>query len=105
MLYVIEASDGFYESSHVSNVVEVESETLIEQYRAFIVGKAKEIGLTINPHWLNLMHYDIQEEPMTKTEYNRKCKQWKKMKKDLTIIKFAVENLGGKVLEFKSIYL
>ena len=108
MIYILEEpyDETDYYSRYVpSQVFEVEDGIDVEQqYKDYIQTLAKEgYNLVVNPHWLNVMDYELHNSHLTKSDYNRNKKAWNKLLKVYNISNFILEELGGKELEFKTI--
>ena len=77
---------------------------LFKKYKDYIQTLAKEgYNLVVNPHWLNVMDYELHNSHLNKSDYNRSKKDWNKLLKTYNISNFILEELGGKELEFKTI--
>lgn len=105
MLYIIQKY--CYMSGHnvFDSAYEVESKNAYDEYKMFMLKKASELNIVVNQHWLNIMCYKPNNEHLTKQDYNRKQKQWKKIKKEFSFENFIINNLDGVKVEYNIIYL
>ncbi len=84
----------------ISNVFEHEKEDLKEQYRNYMLDNAKEIGLIINPHWLNAMNFEDYHAHLASKEYSDLCKKWRKFSKKNTFGYFLEHIIKAEKKEF-----
>ena len=101
MIYITQDFRDDYR--HISNVWNVDCSDVEERYKKFMLDKADEIDLKVNPHWFDVLYHEMHNSHLTKTEYNRKSKQWKKFRKLWTKDKYIFEILKGEKLEYKDI--
>lgn len=100
MIYVREKYDSYMDYRYIENVYEIDNDDIEEEYKQHIQSLADNIGVIINPHWLNLMNWTNHHPHLTKTEYNRLHKQWNKILKNNPLSKYILDN-GGKILTYK----
>jgi len=103
MVYIVEKRDEFDEG-YTDSVWEVGSEDVENKYSRFMQKKASPMGITINPHWLNIMNHEDHHSDLSEKEYKLKSKAWDKIRREWPIERFLEEVLGGKRLEFKRLY-
>jgi hypothetical protein len=103
MIYQVKNYDSLLEDSYTVGVWEG-PDNAEELYRNFLHEKATDMGAVINFHWLNLMDWKLYHPTLTKTEYNRLSKNWRKFLKKHRFPWF-LESIGGKRLEYKTVYL
>ena len=102
-IVLIESYCDLTEYSHVEVAFKVPKDMDVhEEYKRFCLNKAKQIGIEINDHWLNVMNNDIGiNESLTEEEYKQKKKEYKKFRKKNRMIKFLKENLKLEEVEFE----
>jgi len=88
------------EHHRINSVYEVSTQNVDEQYKLFMIEKAKEIDLEINPNWLNVLDYDIFNSHLTKTEFKQKTKAWHKLRKRWNITAYICEVLNGVKVDY-----
>ena len=93
MIYIIREYDDNCESYTIIGVIETDLK-INKLYRNFVQEKAKEMDIVINKHWLNIANHKDHNTHLTKSEYNRKSKEWTKFLKQNTLLKFAKSELG-----------
>jgi hypothetical protein len=100
MIYIIEKSDEDLDT-FIHSVWEVDNLDVDNEYKRFMLKKANPMGITINPHWLNIMNHKDHHSDLSEKEYKMKSKAWDKVRGEWPIEKFLEEVLGGNKLEFK----
>lgn len=97
-IFVISDPHGY----GVNIMFKVDSDRNIDkEYQDFCINKAREIGITINPHWLDTMNYEVSDQTNTsKAEYLRRCKKYDKFKIRYPMIKFVKEILKLEEIDF-----
>ena len=95
MIYITYKRSNLSESLTIKNVWLVKYNDVEERYMSFIEEKAKEINITINPHWLNIMNWQDHNNHLSIEEYHNKKKQWTKTLRQWNIDKFISEILKG----------
>jgi hypothetical protein len=101
MIYIDTSYDSLCESTHIEAVYQVDDKDVVNKYKTFMLEKAKDLNLVVNPHWLNEMDYHNNNTHLTKQEYNRKCKEWKKVLRLWSVGKYIIEILNGVKLDYK----
>jgi hypothetical protein len=104
MIYILESSDSIYGSSRTVGVLEHEDENMQEKYAEYMQEIAKELGVEINSHWLNLMNHENWHPHLSLQEYKNLKKEWKKVLKSHTFKKFLVDN-GAKAHDSKVVHV
>lgn len=104
MIYITYNRGEFTGSFTVKNVWDIKHTNPEELYLYFLQNKANEIGVIINPEWLNIMSHKTYHIHLSKEDYKIKQKQWKKALKKYTMDRFIEEYLAGTKLPFKNIY-
>lgn len=95
MIYITSETDFDYHT--IKNVWESDNNNLKEDYKNYMIKKAKDLNIIINEHWLNMMNHNNNEH-LTKEEFKKKNKQWSKILKDWTFEKYiSYYNLAKKV--------
>ena len=82
MIYLTYRNCSITESSTVNAAWESEHEDLKWRYKAFLLAEAIDRGITINPHWYNIMNRDNHHSNLTIQEYKLKEIEWRKFMKD-----------------------
>jgi hypothetical protein len=104
MLYITSTYNELTEDSSIKNIWEIKGNVDPEvEYKKFIHEKAEELGIIINPHWLNLMNGGIYNQHLSVEEYQDMEKRWNKILRQWNIDKFISEKLGGKKQKFKEL--
>lgn len=103
MIYITYRNSNFDNSLSVNNVWNVKYQNVQERYIEFMHEKAKEINVTINPHWLNIMNWQDHNNHLSIGEYGNKEKQWNKIKRQWNIDKFISEIMKGTKEHYVSI--
>lgn len=85
------------EATTIKDIWEVNSEDLEQKFRSYILGKARELNLEINPHWLNVLSFELHNNHLTEEEFKAKCKLWEKRP---TLEHFIKKELKGKKLKY-----
>lgn len=92
-----------YKNSEIFNVWDVPCNNMEEKYIEFMLKKAKEINIIINPYWLNIMNWQDHNNHLSIGEYENKQKQWSKIKRQWNIDKFISEIIKGQKQCYRSI--
>ena len=100
MIYIRTHYDQLCETSSIVGVYQVPCKNAEEQYKLFMIEKAKEINLEINPHWLNALDYTKFNSHLSKPEFNKKLKEWSKIRRKWNISKYICEILKGVKLDY-----
>lgn len=95
MLYVTYRRAGFSYSCVIKNIWKVNINNVDEKYIQFMLEKAKEINVIINPHWLNIMNHKDHNSHLTEGEFKNKSQQWSKIRRQWNVDKFISEILKG----------
>lgn len=103
MIYITHKYSDISESHVINNVWEV-SDDVEKLYKEFMLSKATEIDLIINPYWYNEMNHKDNNTHLSSEEYKEKVKQWKKIRRQWNIDKYINDVLRGCKLEFKELY-
>lgn len=103
MIYITIEDDHDDTGYSVSNVYEIDSDNVVEEYKLFILEQAKEMNIVINPYWLNIMNYQDHNNHLSKSEYNRKSKEWPKLRNTHTIDNYIRKQLSKKPMPYKII--
>lgn len=106
MLYITyNKSDQPYDDwETIKNIWEIKVDIdPVEEHKKFIHEKAKELGIVINPHWLNLMNREDHNKHLSIQEHQDVEKQWNKILRQWNIDKFISDKLKGKKQKFKVI--
>ena len=103
MIYIRTRYDSLCETNDITGVYQVDCDDVKEQYNRFMIEKAIEINLNVNPYYLNSLDYSLHNSHLSKSEFNRKSKEWKKTRRIWNIDKFILEFLKGVKLEYKEI--
>lgn len=102
MIYITYKSD--LDNSYIKNVWESQYVDLQSSYKAFLKKHSIKMGIIINEHWTNIMSQDVNNH-LTKEEYKRKSKEWKRFIKEWTFDKFIEVEGKGKKMKYISSYL
>ena len=103
MIYITNTHTGEWEDHYksINFLWEIEGNPDVDSlYREFIMNKAKELDITINPKWLNIMNFENHHPHLSKNKYKQLDKQWSKILKKFTIDAFIKDELKGKTLDF-----
>lgn len=101
MIYIKTHYDSLCEDTSVVGVYQVGCKDVEEKYKSFMLEKAKDLNLVVNPHWLNAMDYTNNNPHLSKEEYEAKCKQWKKILRQWNVSKYICEVLKGVKLDYQ----
>lgn len=91
-----------YSEWEIKNVWSVKHDDVRERYNAFMQEKAKEMGIVINPHHLNMMNIDHNKH-LDIIEYDKTEKKWDKLRRKWNIDKFIADVLGGHKEAYKEL--
>jgi len=61
------------------------------------------VDIVINNYWLNIMNYEDHNTHLSKSQYNKKSKEWTKFLKQNTLKKFVKSELGLSTKEFETL--
>jgi NADH:ubiquinone oxidoreductase subunit len=100
MVYILDKTDEYFDT-FLHSVWEVDNLDVDNEYKRFMLKKASPMGITINPHWLNIMNHKDHHSDLSEKEYKMKSKAWDKVRREWPIDRFLEEVLGGKKMEFK----
>lgn len=100
MIYIRTKYDQLCEDTSIIGVYQVYSDNVEKEYLKFMLQKANELNLVVNTRWLMVMNYELHNSHLTKTEYNRKSKEWVKIRRQWNIAKFICECLNGYKLDY-----
>ena len=100
MIYIRTKYDQLCEDTSIIGVYQVYSDDVEKEYLKFMLQKATELNLVVNPHWLMVMNYELHNSHLTKTEYNKKSKEWVKIRRQWNIAKFICDLLNGHKLDY-----
>lgn len=100
MIYITYCNSPLSGNQVVKNVWSVNTSDVCEKYIEFMHKKAKEIGVVINPRWLNMMNWQDHNNHLSIGEYTNKEQQWGKILRQWNIDKFISEVLKGKKERF-----
>jgi hypothetical protein len=103
MIYITKRNSNFSDSLEIKNVWFVKDNNVEEKYIDFMLQKAKEINVVINPHWLNIMNWQDHNNHLSIGEYGNKEKQWQKIKRQWNVDKFISEKLKGVKENYKEV--
>lgn len=103
MIYITNEYCENSDSTHILNVWEVEQKNVEELYKEFMLSKAKDLNIVINPHWLMIMNYFDHHSHLKREEYSKLSKEWNEFKDVYTIDKFISDELKGKKLNFTNL--
>ncbi len=106
MIYVEQKTgyeDGDNFNINIIGVYQVNCDDVDERYKNFMINKAKNLGIVINPYWLNIMDKDLYHYDMSLKEYKRREKEWSHILNKITIGYFIIKILGGSKLKYKEI--
>lgn len=101
MLYILESL--FPEFSNKTSLWDIDHDNPLKSYKKFMVDKAEKIGITVNPHWLNIMSHKTYHSHLSESEYLKLKKEWKKILKKYPLKRYIAEELKGKEVEYKKI--
>jgi hypothetical protein len=93
MVYIIREYDDNCESYTIIGVIETDLK-INKLYSDFVQEKAKEMDIVINPDWLNIANHQDHNTHLTKSQYNKKDKDWTKFLKQNTLLMFVKSELG-----------
>jgi len=101
MIYITQKfQDEFH---HIHNVWEVDCDNIQELYIQHMTEEASRMDLVINPYWLNPMDYLIHNSHLSKSDFNKKSKQWREFRRNFTIDHFIKDVFQGVKHEYKVI--
>ena len=103
MIYILDKTDEYFDT-FLHSVWEVDNLDVDNEYKRFMQKKANPMGITINPHWLDIMNHKDHHSDLSEKEYKMKSKAWDKVRREWPIERFLEEVLGGKKMEFKRLY-
>lgn len=103
MIYVLFELGESYECSNIQSVWEVDV-NVQDAKREFFLNAAKQRNIVINPHWFNIMNHSDHNSHLTKIEYSKVAKEWKKFLSFWNTRKFLVDILKAKEVEFEILY-
>ena len=103
MIYIRTKYDELCEDTNVIAVYDVGFNDAEDRYKKFMIEKSIEVGININPHWLNAMDYENNNYNMTKSEYESKEKQWNKILRTWNIGRFICDVLKGYKVTYRTI--
>lgn len=101
MIYVRTKYDWMCEDTNIIGVYQVGCNDVYEKYKSFMLDKASELNLKINPHYLNVMDYENNNTHLARSEYDYKFKQWQKILRMWNIDKYICDVLKGVKVEYK----
>ena len=101
MIYIRTDYDSVCETTSIVGVYDVNCEDVEEKYKLFMLDKASEINLNVNPHWLNVLDYELHNSHLSELDFNEKCKEWKKIRRQWNIAKYITEILKGYKRQYK----
>ena len=81
MIYLIYKNCNISQESHVESAWHSNHEDLKWRYKTFLLSEAIDLGITINPHWYNMMNHDNHHPLLSKDEYKKKAKAWERFMK------------------------
>ena len=102
MIYVYEKYCEESDSSYVDAIYEVDSNNIEQEYKDYILGLSKEVGLVLNIDWLDVCCRDIHHSHLTDDEYYDRLFKWQEIMKGNTIADYIIRN-GGEEIEYKII--
>ena len=102
MIYIIRDYDSVVETMIIEAVVET-SINIEKKYKEFILEKAKERGIVINNHWLNIMNYPDYHSHLSIKEYDKASRGWSIFLKRNTLLKFVKSELNLTTIDFKDV--
>ena len=100
MIYIRNHYDRLCEDSIIAGVYDVPCKNAEEQYKLFMLEKAKEINLEINPHWLHELDYTLHNSHLSKSDYNKKVKKWHKIRRKWNMANYMCQILKGVKLDY-----
>lgn len=105
MIYITYDYDdiSFEPIKYIKNVWNVNCNNVEEQYIEFMLKKAKEINIVVNPRYLNIMNRENHNFHLNDEVYKLKCKEWKKILKTWHIDIFILIILNGTLEKYKEI--
>jgi hypothetical protein len=104
MIYITYRNCNISETFYVNNVWEVTCVDVEKTYLEFLLAQAEDMGITINPHWGNIMNHENHNSHLTSKEYREKEKEWKSMLRKWNIEYFIEHELKGRKVNFKEIH-
>ena len=84
MIYLTYKYCSNWESTIINNVWESSFPDLEDSYKSFLLKKAKERDIVINPHWGNIMNYEDNNTHLKKSVYNKAVKEWTEYLKEMS---------------------
>jgi len=102
MIYVTYKYCPLSEANTIKDIWEVDCEDLEQKFRSYILGKARELNLEINPHWLNVLDFELHNNHLTQEEFKAKCKVWKNRP---TLKHFIKNELEGKKVKYLNLLI
>jgi hypothetical protein len=103
MIYITNEYCELTDTVHIQNLWEVEQDNVEELYKEFMISKASNLGVVINPHWFNIMNHSDHHSHLKIDEYKILEKKWNKIQYKYTVDKFICDELRGRKLEFINI--
>lgn len=100
MIYIVKKYCEIAESYIIDRLWEVNCNNVGEKYRNFMLDKAQELNISINPEYLNV----VDNSHLTLEEFAKKQKQWKKIRRQWNINKFIHEILNGTKVKYEELY-
>lgn len=104
MIYIIYAPTPEYEPAEIDSLWQVDCDDAHERYKQFMLDKAKEINLVVNPHYLNVMNYKDHNKHLTLSEYQNACVVWRDIIKTKSFKYYLKDVLGAEKIKYKEIY-
>lgn len=103
MMYVTYRNSCFDRRKVVNNIWNVDYEDVEQRYIEFMMERAHEINIVINPHWLNIMNWKDHNDHLSIEEYREKEQQWAKIRRQWNVDKFISEVLRGRKERFRNL--
>lgn len=104
MIYIIHTYCDISEHYKTHSVWEVDSLSVEEDYKSYMVGVAGEnFKIVISQHWLDIGEWTLHNWHLSAAEYKKTEKAWNKYLKEHNVEWYIEEVLKGKRLEYKNI--
>jgi hypothetical protein len=104
MIYITYRNCNISRTSYINNVWEVVCEDVEKIYSSFLLARAGEKKIKINPHWGNIMNHEDHHPHLSAKEYKQKEKEWKKFLRKWNIDYFIEHGFKGQKVNFKEIH-
>ena len=104
MIYITYRDCNISETYYVNNVWEVDCDDIEKMYLEFLLFQSKNMDITINPVWGNIMNHENHHPHLSTKEYKQKEKEWKKFLRKWDIEYFIEHELNGQKVKYKEIY-